>query len=72
MNLQEEIKVVLSNQGTTASEISKKTGLDQALLSRFFSGKVAMSVKSLTKMLDYLGYELTIRRKRRKAANKIA
>jgi transcriptional regulator with XRE-family HTH domain len=66
MNLREEIRGVMSEQGITAMAISKKCGIDRSLLSRFFSGKSALSVKSLDILLGALGYELTIRRKKRK------
>jgi transcriptional regulator with XRE-family HTH domain len=65
MSLREEIKGVMSEHGVTAYAVSGKTGLDTGLLSRFFSGKSALSVKSLDILLNHLGYELSIRRKRR-------
>jgi transcriptional regulator with XRE-family HTH domain len=65
MSLREEIKGVMSERSITASAVSEKTGLDQGLLSRFFSGKSALSVRSLEILLNHLGYELSIRRKRR-------
>jgi transcriptional regulator with XRE-family HTH domain len=65
MSLADEIKAVMSEKGITAYEVDRETGLSQSMLSRFFSDKVALSLKSLNKLLDYLGYELTIRKKRK-------
>jgi transcriptional regulator with XRE-family HTH domain len=67
MSLQKEIRAAMSEQEVTAYALSMKSGLDQGLLSRFFSEKSALSLKSLNILLDALGYELTIRRKQRKA-----
>jgi transcriptional regulator with XRE-family HTH domain len=66
MSLREDIQAVMSEQGVTAYAVSMKSGIDQGLLSRYFSGKSALSVKSLDILLGVLGYELTIRRKKRK------
>jgi transcriptional regulator with XRE-family HTH domain len=64
MSLREEIRAVMMEQGITAYAVGEKTGLDRSLLSRFFAGKSALSLKSLTVLLNALGYELSIRRKR--------
>jgi transcriptional regulator with XRE-family HTH domain len=66
MNLREDIQAVMSAQGVKAYAVSMKSGLDQGMLSRFFSGKSELSVKSLNILLDALGYELAIRKKRKK------
>jgi transcriptional regulator with XRE-family HTH domain len=66
MSLRDEIQAVMFEQDITAYAIEGKTGLSRALLSRFFAGKSALSLKSLNVLLDALGYELTIRRKRRR------
>jgi transcriptional regulator with XRE-family HTH domain len=66
MSLREEIKTTMLEQSITASAVSEKTGIDKSLLSRFFAEKSALSLKSLNALLDALGYELTIRRKKQK------
>ena len=63
MSIREEIISAISEQGKTAYAVSMKSGIDQGLLSRYFAGKSALSVKSLDALLNALGYELTIRRK---------
>jgi transcriptional regulator with XRE-family HTH domain len=60
-----EIKAIMDEKGVTAYRLSKGTGIDKAALSRFFSGERGMSVESIDKLLDYLGYEMTIRKKRK-------
>jgi transcriptional regulator with XRE-family HTH domain len=60
----------MTERGVTGYEVERNAGIDQAVLSRYFHGKVAMSIKSLTKLLDYLGYELTIRKKRKTRTEK--
>ena len=65
MSLADEIRAVMSERGITPYAISRDAGVCQALMSKFFSGKGNMSVKTISAMLDYLGYELTIRKKRK-------
>ena len=65
MTLQEQIQAVMTEQDVTAYSIAEKTGIDRGLLSRFFSGKSALSIKSLEVLLDELGYELSIKKKRK-------
>ena len=65
MSLADEIRAVMSEKGVTAYEVMRETGLSQSVISRYFNDKVALSIKSLNTLLDYLGYELTIRKKRK-------
>jgi transcriptional regulator with XRE-family HTH domain len=64
MSIADEIKEAMKVAEITAYEIEQKTGLSRSMMSRFFTGKVAISLKSLNILLDHLGYELTIKRKR--------
>jgi transcriptional regulator with XRE-family HTH domain len=66
MTLADEIRAVMDKKGITAYKAAQETGLSQSALSRYFNGKVALSLKSIDELLDYLGYELTIRRKKNK------
>jgi transcriptional regulator with XRE-family HTH domain len=63
MTISEQIKAVMDKEGVTAYRVSKDTGIDQASLSRFFSGGGMLLMESLIALLDYLGYDLTIRKK---------
>ena len=65
MSLAEEIKVVMSEKGITPYEVSRGAGVCQSLMSKYFNGKGTMSIKTISAMLDYLGYELTIKKKRK-------
>lgn len=64
--LQDEIKEVLEKQGITAYRVWKETGIHQSSMSKFFAGQRMFSVETLNTLLDYLGYELTIRKKRKR------
>ena len=66
MSIPEEIKAVLEAKDLTVYRVWKATGISQASLSRFFSGDRPFVADALMKLLDYLGYELTIRKKRKK------
>jgi transcriptional regulator with XRE-family HTH domain len=63
MSLADEIKKAMEKQGITSYRVWKDTGIDQSSMSGFFSGTRALSVERLDKLLDYLGYEMTIRKK---------
>ena len=65
MRLHEEIKAVMANKGVTAYRVHKETGIDQAALSKFFSGERALVSETVYTLLDFLGYELTIKKKRK-------
>jgi transcriptional regulator with XRE-family HTH domain len=69
MTLADEIKAVMSENGVTAYRAAKDTGVSEATLSKFFSGKRGLSDSAMKALLDYLGYELvvTIRKKRKPA-----
>jgi transcriptional regulator with XRE-family HTH domain len=64
MSLGDDLKSLLDKEGVTAYEVEQKTGLSRSMLSRFFTGKIALSIKSLSLVLDYLGYELSFRKKK--------
>jgi transcriptional regulator with XRE-family HTH domain len=65
MALIDEIKAAMTKKNVTAYSIEREIGLSQSMLSRFFNGKVAISLKSLNILLDYLGYDLTIKPKKK-------
>lgn len=61
--LVDEIKRIVDDAGLTLYEIERDAGVSRAMLSRYFNGKVAMSIKTLDKLLEYLGYELTLKKR---------
>jgi transcriptional regulator with XRE-family HTH domain len=66
MSIADEIKAVMEAKDLTVYRVWKDTGIDQGALSRFFSGERSFVADTLIRLLDYLGYDLTIRRKKRK------
>ena len=63
MTLAEQIKTVMEEKKITAYRVWKDTGIDQGSMSKFFAGERDFSIETLKILLDYLGYELTIREK---------
>jgi transcriptional regulator with XRE-family HTH domain len=63
MSFAGEVKAAMDKRGITAYRVWKDAGIDQSALSKFFSGERPLVADTLTALLDYLGYELTIRRK---------
>lgn len=64
VSIRDDIDEAMSAKGVIAAQLARDSGIDEGLLSRFFNGKSALSLKSLTAVLDVLGYELTIRKKK--------
>ena len=54
------LKDVLKAEGKTNYRLSKDLNIDQAQLSRFFNGKGSISIKKLERVLNYLGYDITL------------
>jgi len=50
----------------TRYRISKDTGISQTQLSRLMSGERGLSIDTLERLADYLGWEITIRPKQRR------
>lgn len=63
--LAHEIKALLDERGVTSYRLHKETGVDQGALSRFFGGERSLRDENLGAILDYLGYEITLRKKRK-------
>ena len=59
------LKEVLSKEGVTAYRLWKELGIDQGQLSRFFSGKVSISLDMMEEIADYLGYDLVLVKRKR-------
>lgn len=61
------LKEVLKREEMTAYRLWKDLGIDRGQLSRFFHGKVNISLEMLESIADYLGYDLVlVKRKRSK------
>ena len=69
--LSHRLKEVLKAEGKTNYRLSKVLDIDQAQLSRFFNGKGGISLKNLERILDYLGYEITLNKAMRREEEKV-
>jgi transcriptional regulator with XRE-family HTH domain len=54
------LKEVLKREGVTAYRLWKDLGIDQGQLSKFFHGKVNISLEMVEQIADYLGYDLIL------------
>jgi len=54
------LREVLKREGVTAYRLWKDLGIDQGQLSKFFHGKVNISLGILEQIADYLGYDLVL------------
>ncbi len=65
------LKEVLDREGVTAYRLWKDLRIDQGQLSKFFSGKVNISLELLERIVGYLGYDLVlVKRKRARKGGK--
>jgi hypothetical protein len=62
----DELREAVRTCGLTRYAISKRTGIDQAVLCRFVAGG-GMSLKSVDRLMDVLGLKITIGRKRKES-----
>ena len=60
----EQLQEAIRSSGTSRYAISKRTGIDQALLCRFLQGKSSMALDTVDKVLDALELEIVIRPRR--------
>ena len=57
-NIIEQLRTLLSDPPVTRYRISKDTGIEQAVLSRFVRSNCAMSMAAFSTLCDYLGLRL--------------
>jgi transcriptional regulator with XRE-family HTH domain len=62
--IRERIQEAIRDTGLTQRELSRATGVDETMLSRFNHGLREMSFKSIDQLLDRLGLEIVIRPRR--------
>ena len=58
------LREVLKREQVTAYRLWKDLGIDQGQLSKFFSGKINISLEMLERIADYLGYDLALVKRR--------
>ena len=59
------LKEVLDREGVTAYRIWKDLGIHQSQLSKFFSGKVNISLELLERIAAYLNYDVVLVKRQR-------
>jgi transcriptional regulator with XRE-family HTH domain len=59
------LKEVLKKERVSRYRLWKELGIDQGQLSKFFSGKVNISLEMLEQITGYLGYDLVLVKRKR-------
>ena len=59
------LRRAILESGLTRYAISVQSGVDQAALSRFIAGKRSLNLESVDKLVDVLGLEVRLPRKRK-------
>jgi transcriptional regulator with XRE-family HTH domain len=62
--IRERLQEAIRGTGLTQREVSRVTGIDEGLISRFVRGQREMSFKTIDQLLDALGLEIVIRPRR--------
>ena len=65
IRLSDQIRRAVAASGLTRYRISKITGIDQAVLSRFMAGKVGLSMSALDRLADALELDVVTRKQRK-------
>jgi transcriptional regulator with XRE-family HTH domain len=60
----ERLKKAIRDTGLTQRELSRVTGIDETLISRFVRGQRGMSFETIDRLMDALGLEIVIRPRR--------
>jgi len=72
-----ELKAVMEKEGVSGYRIFKETGIEQSYISRLLRNKINPNYLTMKRILDVLGYELRISKKKggkevsRRSAKKI-
>lgn len=61
----EQVRQLIETSGHSRYAIWKATGIPQQQLSRLMSGQSGLSLDSLERLLQYLGHEIRIQKKRK-------
>lgn len=65
MDIQQATRDLIRDSGQNCCAISKATGINRSVLSRFVHGRT-LTTETIQRIADHLGYEVVLR-KRRKA-----
>jgi len=66
--LTDQIRRAIDESGMSRYRLWKETGIDQAVLSRFMTGKAGMAFKSLDVLADALSLRIVADKSKRKKA----
>ena len=64
--IQAEIRDLIERSGLTPYKVAKAVGIDHASLYRSLADNSNLELKTMMKVLDYLGYEIRFIKSRRK------
>jgi transcriptional regulator with XRE-family HTH domain len=59
------IRQLVEDSGQTRYAIAKATGVSESQLSRLMAGTAGLSIDSAQLLLDYLGYAIHVKKKRK-------
>lgn len=63
MDIQQAIRDAINSSGKSRHAISKATGINRSVLSRFIHGKT-LTTETIQRIADHLGYEIIVRKRR--------
>ena len=67
--LSEQLKRIRKEQRLTLDQLSALSGVNRATISAYETQRYIPNIKTAAQLLDALGYELSIQRKRKDKAN---
>ncbi len=67
--LSEQLREIILNCGESRYSLWKKTGIDQATLSRFVNGDRPLTLKNIDTLGEYFGLELRATRQPKRKGN---
>ena len=62
--LTDQLRRLIAESGVSRYEIARKTGIDESALGKFYNGQRGISSMTLDKLGEYLGLEITQKRKK--------
>ncbi len=63
--LLEQVREALESSGQSRYAVSKATGIGQSQLAKVMAGKAGLSIEAAELLLDYLGYKVQVKKKRK-------
>ncbi|HIE95670.1 MAG TPA: hypothetical protein EYQ63_01335 [Fuerstia sp.] len=63
----DQVRELIAECGESRYSISKSTNIAQSQLSSFMAGDKGLGPDAMERLLDYLGYEIKVKKKRKKS-----